>query len=318
MATDPSRAVRRILLLGGDGQLAWELRRSLATLGEVIAVGRQTTPYRLDLTRSADILPLLETVRPDWIVNAAAYTAVDRAETEPELAQAVNGEAPGALAEAAARIGAQLVHYSTDYVFDGNAHRPYREDDVPNPQGIYGASKLAGERAIAESGCDWLILRTAWVYGTRGSNFLRSIRRLARERAALRVVADQIGAPTWSRQIAEASAQILARLGGERAAWHRTCGIYHLSAAGETSWHAFADHIVAHQRHRETIPCAAVEAITTADYPTAAKRPSYSVLDNAKLAATFGVRLPDWRVGLGQVQEELDLGLDAAPSASVA
>ena len=156
------------------------------------------------------------------------------------------------------------------------------------------------------------------MYGARGGNFLRSIRRLAREREELRVVADQIGAPTWSRQIAEASAQILARLGDDRAAWHRACGIYHLSAAGETSWHSFAERIVAHQRCRERIPCTAVRAIGTAEYPTAARRPAYSVLDNTWLATAFGIRLPDWQVGLAQVQEELDLGLDPAPPASAA
>jgi len=296
---------RRILVLGGDGQVAWELRRSLATLGEVIAVGRRTEPYALDLTQPDTILPLVEQIRPDWIVNAAAYTAVDKAEQEPELAAAVNAIAPGLLAVAAARVGAQLVHYSTDYVFDGRADRPYREDDVPNPQGVYGRTKLDGEEAIAKAGCDWLILRTAWVYGTRGGNFMRTMRRLAREREELRVVADQRGAPTWSRHIAEATAQVLAQLGDDRAAWHRACGVYHLTSAGVATWHDFAEAIVAHQRTHETIACQHVTAITMADYPTPAKRPGWSVLDNDKLQRAFGVSLPDWRVALAQVQEDL-------------
>ena len=296
---------RRILVLGGDGQVAWELRRTLATLGEVFAAGRRTEPA-LDLAQSDTILPFIERLRPDWIVNAAAYTAVDKAEQEPEAAAAVNAVAPGLLAEAAGRVGAQLVHYSTDYVFDGSADRPYREDDAPNPQGVYGRTKLAGEEAIAKAGCDWLVLRTAWVYGARGGNFMRTMRRLAREREELRVVADQHGAPTWSRHIAEATAQILARLGDDRAAWHRACGVYHLTSAGMATWHAFASAIVEHQRGREAIPCRQVTAITTADYPTPARRPAYSVLDNDKLARTFGVRLPDWREALAQVQEELD------------
>jgi dTDP-4-dehydrorhamnose reductase len=299
-------AERKILVLGGDGQVAWELRRTLATLGEVIAVGRRTEPA-LDLMQPDTILPLVEQVRPNWIVNAAAYTAVDKAEQEPEAAAAVNAVGPGRLAEAAARVGAQLVHYSTDYVFDGTGKVPYREDDTPNPQGVYGRTKLDGEEAIAKAGCDWLILRTAWVYGARGGNFMRTMRRLARERAELRVVADQRGAPTWSRHIAEATAQVLAQLGDDRAAWHRACGIYHLTSAGEATWHDFASAIIEHQRQHETIACQNIVPITTADYPTPAKRPAYSVLDNTKLAETFGVRLPDWRVALELVQEELSV-----------
>jgi dTDP-4-dehydrorhamnose reductase len=295
---------RRILVLGGDGQVAWELRRTLAPLGEVIALGRRTDPA-LDLTAPETILPLMERLRPAWIVNAAAHTAVDKAESEPDVAHAVNARAPGLLAEAAARVDAKLLHYSTDYVFDGTGQRPYREDDTPNPQGVYGQTKLAGEEAIAQAGGDWLILRTAWVYGARGSNFMRTMRRLAREREELRVVADQYGAPTWSRHIAEASALILAQLGDDRAAWHRACGVYHLTSAGMATWHDFARAIVEHQRGQETIPCQRVSAIPSDDYPTPAKRPAYSVLDSDKLARTFGIRLPDWRHALAQVQQEL-------------
>ncbi len=297
---------QRILFLCGDGQVAWELRRTLATLGEVIAVGRRTEPYALDLMQPETIVPLVDQLRPDWIVNAAAYTAVDKAEQEPGIAAAVNAAAPGLLAEAATRVGAQLVHFSTDYVFDGTATEPYQEGDAPNPQGVYGRTKLDGEEAIAKSGCDWLVLRTAWVYGARGGNFMRTMRRLAREREELRVVADQHGAPTWSRHIAEATAQILAQLGGDRAAWHRACGVYHLTSAGTATWHSFASAIVEHQRRQESIACQRVTAITTADYPTPAKRPAYSVLDNDKLAATFGLRLPDWQAALARVQEDID------------
>jgi len=298
--------VRRILLVGNQGQVGWELRRSLAPLGEVIAVGRQTTPHALDLGQPGEIIPLVEAIQPAWIVNAAAYTAVDKAEQEPELARSINAIAPGLLAEAAGRVGAQLVHYSTDYVFDGMASNPYKEYDNPNPQGIYGLTKLEGEEAVTKSGCDWLILRTAWVYGTRGHNFMRTMRRLAREREELRVVADQRGAPTWSRHIAEATAQILAQLGEDRAAWHRACGVYHLTSAGEATWHDFASAIVEHQRQHESIACQRITPITAADYPTPAKRPAYSVLDCNKLAGTFGIRLPGWREALSQVQEDLD------------
>lgn len=298
------KADRRILILGGDGQVAWELRRTLATLGAVISIGRRTEPA-IDLTQPETILPLVEQVQPNWIVNAAAYTAVDKAEQEPELAGAVNAAAPGLLAEAAAKIGAQLVHYSTDYVFDGTANSPYKEDDRANPQGVYGRTKLQGEEAIAKTGCDWLVFRTAWVYGARGGNFMRTMRRLAREREELRVVADQRGAPTWARHIAEATAQVLAQLGDDKAAWHRTCGIYHLTSAGVATWHDFATAIIEHQRQHETIVCNRVTPISTSDYPTPASRPAWSVLDNTKLAETFGVRLPDWRLALSRVQEEI-------------
>jgi len=294
------------MVLGGDGQVAWELRRTLAPLGEVIAVGRRGASHTVDFMRPETIAPLVETIRPDWIVNAAAYTAVDKAEQEPDAAHAVNAVAPGLLAEAAGRIGAQLVHYSTDYVFDGTATAPYTEDATPNPQSVYGRTKLDGEEAIARSGCDWLVLRTAWVYGARGGNFMRTMRRLAREREELRVVADQHGAPTWSRHLAEATAQILAGLGDDRAAWHRACGVYHLTSAGATTWHGFADAIVEGLRAREDIPCRQVNAIATADYPSPAKRPAYSVLDNEKAARAFGIRLPDWRDALARVQDDLD------------
>lgn len=295
----------RILVLGAQGQVGWELRRSLSTLGEVIAAGRHGAPHLIDLADAAAIAPFVQAVRPDWIVNAAAYTAVDRAEGEREAAFAVNATAVAELARAALLIGARLVHYSTDYVFDGTGQRPYREDDAPAPLGVYGASKLAGEEAIRESGVEHLILRTAWVYGARGHNFMRTIRRLAREREQLRIVADQRGAPTWSRHIAEATAQILARLGRDGAAWRALGGTYHLAAAGETTWHEFAEAIVAHQRQHEAILARSITPISSAEYPTPARRPAYSVLDCRKLAQNFAIRLPDWRDGLRLVQEEL-------------
>jgi len=295
----------RILILGDQGQVAWELRRTLSTLGEVSAVGRHSAPLAIDLSDSAAILPLVEAVRPDWIVNAAAHTAVDQAETERDAAYAINATAPAELALAALRVGARLVHYSTDYVFDGRGQRPYREDDPTAPLGVYGASKLAGEDAIRETGVDHLILRTAWVYGARGGNFMRTIRRLAREREELRIVADQYGAPTWSRQIAEATAQMLVRLGQDAEAWRALGGTYHLTSAGEASWHEFAAAIVAHQRQHEPVKVERVLPIPGSDYPTPARRPAYSVLDCSKLADHFGIRLPHWRDALRLVQEEL-------------
>lgn len=306
---------RRILLLGGDGQVAWELRRALATLGEVIDVSRRAHRHPLDLARPEQIRPVVEAIRPTWIVNAAAYTAVDQAETEETLAMQVNGLAPGLLAEAAARVGALLVHYSTDYVFDGGADRPYTEDDVPNPLSAYGRTKLAGEEAVAAAGGDFIILRTCWVYGARGRNFMRSIRRLAAEREELRVVNDQHGAPTWSRHIAEATAQILVRLDEDRAAWQRLAGTYHLAASGATTWHGFAERIVEHQRQGAAVKCTRVLPIPSAEYPTPARRPVYAVLNTDRLAERFGVRLPDWGEGLVQVQQDLDAAASAVAGA---
>ena len=295
----------RILLIGDQGQVAWELKRCLSVLGELVVVGRTTTP-RLDLTDFAAIGALVETLRPQWIVNAAAYTAVDRAEADEAAAFAVNAMAVGALAESARRVGALLVHYSTDYVFDGQSAVPYRETAPTHPQSAYGRSKRAGEQAIAAAGGARLILRTSWVYGTRGQNFLRTIRRLAREREELRIVADQIGAPTWSRHIAEATAQMLCRLGSVPDGWPEQSGIYHLTSGGQASWFDFAEAIVAHLATREAIACQRVVPIATEDYPLPAPRPKFSVLCTDKLRDTFGLALPDWRVALSQVQDELD------------
>jgi dTDP-4-dehydrorhamnose reductase len=274
----------RILLTGRDGQVGWELERLLEADGQVIATGRAM----LDLADFDAIRRVVRDAKPGVIVNAAAYTAVDRAESEPGLAMRVNGAAPGVLAEEAKRLGALLVHYSTDYVFDGRAGRPYTEDDEPNPINAYGRSKLAGERAVAAAAGRFLILRTSWVYGMRGRNFLRAILQRARGGAALRVVDDQTGAPTWSRDVAQATARILAHASGPT-------GIFNLSAGGATTWCGFARAILA-LAGIQTV----VQSITTTEYPTAAERPRYSVLDGAKLAQDLGIALPDWRDGLGR------------------
>ena len=276
----------RILLTGRNGQVGWELERSLAAVGEVTALGRG----ELDLCDEAAIRRVTRAAAPDVIINAAAYTAVDRAESEATLAHAVNGAAPGILAEEARRSSALLVHYSTDYVFDGENGSPYREDDAPNPVNAYGRSKLAGEQAIRRSGCRHVILRTCWVYAARGNNFVRTIARLAREHGELRIVGDQTGSPTAAHEIAAATAALLVR--GMPAD-----GIYHLSAAGETTWHEFALAILSLSGLGQT----KVRRITTADYPTAARRPRYSVLSNEKIRNATGVALADWRAPLETV-----------------
>jgi dTDP-4-dehydrorhamnose reductase len=282
-----------ILLTGVNGQVGWELRRALAPLGDVVGLDSRA----LDLTDPGAIRARVREVTPRIIVNPAAYTAVDRAESEPERARAVNAVAPGILAEEAKRAGAILVHYSTDYVFDGTRDVPYREDDAPNPQNVYGATKLAGEQAIRATGATHLIFRTSWVYGLRGGNFLLTMRRLMRERPELKIVADQIGAPTWSRLIAEATALALAQIlsparGADRP---EPWGTYHLSNAGETSWHGFAA-AIAELSDLETRPM--LTPIPSSEYPTPARRPANSRLDNGKLARVFGLRLPDWRQAL--------------------
>lgn len=281
--------MRRILLTGRNGQVGWELERTLAPLGQIHACDHSS----LDLADADSIRSAVRAFKPDVIVNAAAYTAVDQAEAEPELAQAINGTAPGILAEEAKRLGALLVHYSTDYVFDGTKPTPYTEADAPNPLGVYGRSKLAGEQAVQAVGGEHLILRTSWVYGLRGRNFLLTIMRLAGEKPLLRIVGDQVGAPTWCRNIAETTAALLASPQGPR-------GLFHLTAGGTTSWHGFAAAIVAARG-----ATARVEEITTADYPLPARRPANSRLDCGALRAQ-GIALPDW-------QDQLRLCLDLKP-----
>ena len=271
----------RILLTGARGQVGWELRRTLACLGEVVALDSRT----LNLADADAVRRTVRDVAPRIIVNAAAYTAVDKAESEPELARAVNALAPGILAEEAGRLGALLVHYSTDYVFDGAKAAPYSEDDPPRPINAYGRSKLAGEQAIQAVGCRHLIFRTSWVYGLRGQNFLRTLQRLAKEKDQISIVADQIGAPTWSRMIAGATALALR---GEL-----PDGIYHMTSAGSTSWHGFAQAILAAQGWAGRL-----DPIPARDYPLPAQRPANSRLDNGKLAAVCGLALPEWRLAL--------------------
>lgn len=289
-----------ILVLGGNGQVGFELLRSLAPLGEVVATTRSgrlddgSACEALDLDELGSIAPLLDRVRPDVVVNATAHTAVDRAEDEPEAAFRANALAPGAVAGWCAANGATLVHYSTDYVFDGAGSRPYREDDPVAPLGVYGASKLAGEQAIAASGATHLVLRTAWVYGLRGGNFLRTMVRVGAERDELRVVGDQHGTPTPAWLIADGTAAILAQ--GVHAS-----GVRHLVARGQTTWHGFAEAIFAEAVARGLLPRApTVVSIATGEYPTRAARPAWSVLDTATVHGEYGLALPHWRDALAQ------------------
>ena len=284
----------KLLLLGGNGQVGRELRRSLLPLGELVVATRDggDADAAADFDAPASLAVLIEQTAPEVVVNAAAYTAVDKAETDAAAAFRINAEAPAAIAQACVDTDALLVHYSTDYVFDGNATRPYREDDATAPLGVYGASKLAGEQAIRASGVRHAILRTAWVYAAHGRNFLLTMLRLANERDELRVVADQIGAPTPAAWIADATAEIVRR--GVMAS-----GTWHLVADGETSWHGFAEAIVDEAHALGLIARKPrVVAIPTADYPTPARRPAYSVLDTTRLQRDFGVAPPDWRDGL--------------------
>lgn len=298
----------KILLTGSTGQVGYELLRLLAPLGEVVTPSREA----MNLTNADSVRRMIQSVRPRWIVNPAAYTAVDRAESEPELAYAINTEAVRAMGEEAQALGAAVVHFSTDYVFDGTAAHPYRETDTTNPVSVYGASKLAGEQALAASGAAHLIFRTSWVYGARGKNFLLTILRLARERETLRVVADQYGAPTWSRDLAAMTAHVMAKCevsakGGPLVdALAAVGGIYHAAGAGETTWYGFANEAVRLAQEREPgTRFAGIEAITTAEYPTPAKRPANSRMDPGKLAEQFGWRMMDWRESLRKVMAEL-------------
>jgi dTDP-4-dehydrorhamnose reductase len=308
----------KVLLLGKSGQVGWELERCLATVCEVVALDHQG----MDLANPDSIRKTVREIRPSLIINAAAYTAVDKAEAEAELAMAINGIAPGILAEEAKRLGAALIHYSTDYVFDGTKRSPYTEDDEPHPLNVYGKTKLAGERAIQAVGAPYLILRTSWVYGARGKNFLLTILRLAQEKQELRIVDDQTGAPTWSRFIAQATAQIVGHalyashgkatphwteFGRSRRPASRdistslyVTGVYHLSCGGETSWYGFAQAALEKLRYTSAVnrPMPQLSPIPSAGYATAAVRPAYSVLSNAKLMDAYAFTLPHWQHGL--------------------
>ena len=281
----------RILLIGSNGQVGWELARALMPLGRVLIPERS----QCDLASLDKLTALVNSLQPDVIVNAAAYTAVDKAEQETNLAMTVNARAPGALAAAARRYGALLVHYSTDYVFDGKKAGAYSETDAPNPASAYGRSKLAGEEAVRDAGADHLIFRTSWVYAARGKNFLRTILRLAGEREELRIVADQFGAPTWARLIAEVTALALQQDLARRKQGGFESGTFNLTAAGETSWHGFAGAILTAARARGAkLMCRTVVPITTAEYPLPAARPANSRLAGGRLAERYGLAMPDW------------------------
>jgi len=302
-----------ILLIGTNGQVGRELNSALPRIGEVTALDRQ----RLDLTQPEEIRRAIRNFHPAFIVNAAAYTSVDKAESEEIIARAINAEAPAVMAEEANKIGASLIHFSTDYVFDGSKTTPYDEDDPPNPRNVYGRTKLEGERAIQASGAAHLIFRTAWVYATQGRNFLLNILRLATQREELRIVRDQIGAPTLNSEIAGATTKILAQIcdtEGGPFSLADVSGIYHMTAAGETSWYDFANAILDEAAKipatcpwfaaaTSNLPLIArrVVPITTNEYPTPARRPAYSVLSNARLNRTFSLQLPDWRRQLHSV-----------------
>jgi dTDP-4-dehydrorhamnose reductase len=284
-----------LLVIGKNGQVGWELRRALAPLGRLVCVDYP----EIDLTDGNSIRKWVRETSPAAVINAAAYTAVDKAETETDRCDQINGIAPGILAEEAHKLGALVVHYSTDYVFDGSKNSPYLEDDAPSPLGAYGRSKRAGDLAVQHATGDHLIFKLCWVYGARGQNFMLTMMRLAREREKLRVVRDQVGCPTWSRMIAEATAQALKHV---LAAHDRKpfFGTYHLAASGHTSWHGFAEAIV-RLMPEEGKKCKSVEGIATADYPLPAKRPAYSILSCEKLKRTFGLQLPHWEESLRQV-----------------
>ena len=282
----------RILIIGRNGQVSRALQSRLSGLGELIVRGSD----QLDLAQPDALRAPIEALRPGLIINAAAHTAVDQAESEPEQAFAINATAPGILAQTAVALGVPLIHYSTDYVFDGLKPVPYTEDDTPNPLSVYGRSKLAGENAIRQAGGQHLILRTSWVYSTAGRNFLLTMQRLLQEKPQLRVVADQIGAPTWAGTIADSTAQLIERWqAGQPGAW----GTYHLTAQGETSWFGFAQAIGENllERHK---PCAQLEPIASSAYPTPAPRPLNSRLDCTRLRREWRVSQPDWRSALQQ------------------
>jgi dTDP-4-dehydrorhamnose reductase len=295
----------RILLTGVSGQVGWELKRTLSNLGEVITTSRDVnaTDFYMDLSQPESIRQAIQEIQPDLIINPGAYTAVDKAELEPELAMLVNGVAPGILAEEAKLVGAGLIHYSTDYVFNGRSSHPYQETDEPDPQNIYGKTKLAGEKAIQAIEIPHLIIRTSWVYGLRGKNFLMTMLQLAKEREEIKVVNDQIGTPTWSRLIAESTAQILF-LGKSnfRDFLHHHSGIYHLTSTGQTSWYDFAKAIFEMTPNRNQYKLQNLIPIPTVEYPTPAERPAFSILDTQKIYHTFGLILPDWKDNLKLVK----------------
>lgn len=286
----------KILLTGRNGQVGWELQRMLSVSSEVVAVDVE----EMNLADPEAIRRAVQAVRPDIIINPAAHTAVDKAESEPDLAMAVNGIAPGVLAEEAQKLDAVLVHYSTDYVFDGSKDSPYTEEDEPNPQSVYGLTKLLGEDAVRASGCRHIILRTSWVYGVHGGNFIKTILRLAKERDELRIVADQFGAPTWARDLAKSTMNAL--IAWDMSGWDDELGgTFHLTAGGRTNWHQYAEEIVRLARMYDQILAAkqlVIKPIATHEYPVPAKRPVNSVLSNDRIRETYGIVMPQWQDSL--------------------
>ncbi|MDD1984019.1 dTDP-4-dehydrorhamnose reductase [Pseudomonas asiatica] len=297
----------KILLLGKNGQVGWELQRALSVLGEVVALDRHPTetPYGQLAGDLSDVESLRQTIRkvaPQAIVNAAAYTAVDKAETERDLAHTVNALASQVMAEEAKRLDAWLVHYSTDYVFDGSGSAPWQETDTVAPVNYYGVTKLQGEQLIAASGCKYLIFRTSWVYAARGNNFAKTMLRLAKDRETLNVIADQFGAPTGAELLADVAVMALQQ------AWHKPelSGVYHLAPAGVTSWHAYAKYVIEFARnHGEQLAVKAVNPIATTEFPTPANRPLNSRLNTAKLCNAFSLHLPDWQNGVTRMLMEV-------------
>ncbi len=297
-------SAKTILLLGSQGQVGWELQRSLGVLGRVVALDRHSTDHCGDLSDLEGLQATVRALRPVAIVNAAAHTAVDKAESEPELAQLINALAPQALAQAAQEVGAWLLHYSTDYVFDGSGDRPWVEHDATGPLNTYGRSKLEGERLIAQACAKHLILRTSWVYAARGGNFARTMLRLAAERERLTVIDDQRGAPTGAELIADVSAHVLAQVlrSGDGA------GVYHLAAAGETSWHGYASQVIETARRLKpglALKVQAIDPVPTSAFPTPARRPHNSRLATQKLQQTFGLNLPPWQQGVERMLAEI-------------
>lgn len=293
-----------ILLFGKNGQVGFELQRALSPFSLVHAFGRQDC----DLANLSQVREIVRQLQPDIIVNASAYTAVDKAESEPQIAYLINATVPSVLAEEAASIGALLVHYSTDYVFDGTQPGWYIEDDIPHPQSVYGTSKLAGENGIAATGCRNLIFRTSWVFGAHGGNFAKTIFRLAKERESLSVIADQYGAPTSAHLIADVTAQVIAQYWNEVNRERFPYGIYHLVAAGETTWYDYAKYVIAYAEKAGIelrLKSSAIEAIPSINYPLPAPRPSNSRLDSRKLRKTFDLILPDWHQDMVHVLEKI-------------
>ena len=295
--SSPAPRAPRILITGRNGQLGWALERAFATAGDVLSFDHDA----LNLADADAIRRCCDAVKPTLILNAGAYTAVDRAEQEPDLAMQINGAAPRVLSEEANRLGATLIHYSTDYVFSGDAMVPYVEEDLTAPQNIYGKTKLAGERAVCEVADHFLVFRTSWVYAARRQNFLLTMLRLAREREELRVVADQIGSPTWVQTLADVSRAAIDKDGRLKIAE----GIYHVSAGGRTSWHGFAEAIFAAIADVSRI-VKRVTPITTEDFPTPAKRPVFSVLSNQKIELAMDMRVPDWQQQLAGCAAEIN------------